>query len=283
MPKRTKLWLTPAKLGAVSLDQYLSGKEVIGAPEPVNVLMGSLSEEELAVMLRNIEQSPRAAMPHLQMDKRRTTFEEVELGFSLDAATREARRCLGCGCGKAIPCRFRQLATEYGADPQRFAGQRRHFARDTSHPEIIFEPGKCILCGACVRVAAQAGEELGLALIGRGFQVAAAVPFDRPMAEALRKSARRAAEGLPHGRDHAQGRRLRRVPPCVEGKEEGRRSKEFSVTQEGDGAYVAECLSRCGRVRADSPNPPNLCAGRTLSYSFSNPPDRSGSPRRLRG
>jgi formate dehydrogenase major subunit len=187
------------KLGAASLDQYLSGKEVIGAPEPVNVLMGRLSEEELAVMLRNIEQGPRAPMPHLEMEKRRTTFEEVELGFSLDAAAREARRCLGCGCGKAIPCRFRQFATEYGADPQRFAGQRRRFARDTSHPDIIFEPGKCILCGACVQVAAQAGEELGLALIGRGFQVAAGVPFDRPMAEALRQSARRAAEVCPTG------------------------------------------------------------------------------------
>ena len=187
------------KLGAASLDQYLSGKEVIGAPEPVNVLMGRLSEEELAVMLRNIEQGPRAPMPHLEMEKRRTTFEEVELGFSLAAAAREARRCLGCGCGKAIPCRFRQFATEYGADPQRFAGQRRRFARDTSHPDIIFEPGKCILCGACVQVAAQAGEELGLALIGRGFQVAAGVPFDRPMAEALRQSARRAAEVCPTG------------------------------------------------------------------------------------
>jgi formate dehydrogenase major subunit len=187
------------KLGAASLDEYLSGKEVIGAPEPVNVLMGRLSEEELAVMLRSIEQGPRAAMPQLQMEKRRTTFEEVELGFSLDAAAREARRCLGCGCGKAVPCRFRQFATAYGADPSRFAGQRRHFARDTSHPEIIFEAGKCIVCGACVQVAAQAGEELGLALIGRGFQVAAAVPFGKPMAEALRKSGRRAAEVCPTG------------------------------------------------------------------------------------
>jgi formate dehydrogenase major subunit len=187
------------KLAAASLDEYLSGKKVIGAPEPVNMLMGRLSEEELAVMLRNIEQSPRAPMPQLGMDKRRATFQEVELGFSVETAGREARRCLGCGCGKAIPCRLRQFATEYAVDPQRFAGQRRHFARDTSHPEIIFEPGKCILCGACVQVAAQAGEELGLALIGRGFQAAAAVPFGKPMAEALRKSGRRAAEVCPTG------------------------------------------------------------------------------------
>lgn len=187
------------KLAAASLDQFLGGKKVNGVPELIHVLMGKLSEEELAVLFRNIERGPRAPMPRLEMEKRRTTFEEVELGFSPDAAAREARRCLGCGCGKAVACRFRQFASDYGADPERFAGQRRHFARDTSHPEIIFEPGKCILCGACVQVAAQEGEELGLALIGRGFQVAAAVPFGKPMAEALRKSGRRAAEVCPTG------------------------------------------------------------------------------------
>jgi formate dehydrogenase major subunit len=187
------------KLAAASIDQYLSGMKVIGAPESVNVVLGKLSEEELAVFLRGIEQAPRAPMPHLPMEKRRKTFEEVELGFSPEAATRESRRCLGCGCGKAIPCRLRQFATEYGVDPQRFVGERRHFARDTSHPEITFEPGKCIICGACVKVAAQAGEELGLSFVGRGFQVAVAAPFDRPMAEALQKSARRAAEVCPTG------------------------------------------------------------------------------------
>ena len=187
------------KLAAASIDQYLAGKKVIGSPEAVNAVMGKLSEEELAVFLRGIEQAPRAPMPHLPMEKRRTTFEEVELGFSPEAATHESRRCLGCGCGKAIPCRLRQFATEYGVDPQRFVGERRHFARDNSHPEIIFEPGKCIICGACVQVAAEAGEELGLSFIGRGFQVSVAGPFDRPMAEALRKSARRAAEVCPTG------------------------------------------------------------------------------------
>jgi len=187
------------KLAAASMDQYLRGQKVVGSPQSVNVVMGKLSEEELAVFLRGIEQAPRAAMPQLPIDKRRTTFEEVELGFSLPAATRESRRCLGCGCGKAIPCRLRQFATEYGVDPQRFVGERRHFARDTSHPDIVFEPGKCIICGACVKVAAEAGEELGLSFIGRGFQVTVAAPFHQPMAEALPKSGRRAAEVCPTG------------------------------------------------------------------------------------
>lgn len=187
------------KLAAASIDQYLSGQKVVGALQLVSVMMGKLSEDELAVLLRGIEQAPRAPMQHLPLEQRRTTFEEVELGFSLQAATRESRRCLGCGCGKAIPCRLRQIATEYGVDPQRFVGERRHFERDTSHPDIVFEPGKCIICGACVQVAAQAGEELGLSFVGRGFQVAVAAPFDRPMSEALRKSARRAAEVCPTG------------------------------------------------------------------------------------
>ena len=187
------------KLAAASIDQYLNGKKVSGASEAVNVVLGKLSEDELAAFLRGIEQAPRASMPHLPLEQRRTTFEEVELGFSPETATRESRRCLGCGCGKAIPCRLRQFATEYGVDPQRFVGERRQFARDTSHPDITFEPGKCIICGACVQVAAQAGEDLGLSFIGRGFQVTVAGPFDRPMAEALRKSARRAAEVCPTG------------------------------------------------------------------------------------
>jgi formate dehydrogenase major subunit len=150
-------------------------------------------------MLRDIEQGPRTAMPHAPIEKRRHTFDEVELGFSPAAALHESRRCLGCGCGKAIPCRLRAFATEYGVDPGRFVGQRRHFQRDTSHPEIIFEPGKCILCGVCVEVARQAGEDWGISFYGRGFDTVVAPPLDRPMAEAFKKSARRAAEVCPVG------------------------------------------------------------------------------------
>jgi formate dehydrogenase major subunit len=187
------------KLAAASIHQFLTGQKVTGTPELVSVMMQRLGEDELAVMLRGIEQIPRASMPHLDLERRRTTFEEVELGFSAEAASTEARRCMRCGCGKAIPCRLRHYATEYGVDPLRLQGERRRFARDASHPEIIYEPGKCILCGACLQVALQAGDDVGIAFAGRGFQVAVAVPFKRPMAEALPNSGRRAAEVCPTG------------------------------------------------------------------------------------
>lgn len=187
------------KLAAASMDQYLRGQPVLGAPEAVNVLMGKLDEAELAVLLRDIESLPRTPMPHAPLEVRRSSFAEVELGFSPEEARRESRRCLGCGCGKAVPCRLRALATEYGVDPTRFVGQRRRFQRDTSHPEIIFEPGKCILCGVCVEVARQAGEDWGIAFYGRGFDTVVAPPLDRPMAEAFKKSGRRAAELCPTG------------------------------------------------------------------------------------
>lgn len=187
------------KLAAASIDQYVGGRPVCGNPEMVSVLIGKLDEEELAEFFREIEESPRAAMPELPLEKRLHSFEEVELGFSAEVALREAARCMNCGCWKATTCQLRQYATEYGADPLRFAGARREFHRDTSHPEIVYEPGKCILCGACVTAAAEAGEGLGLAIVGRGFEAAVAVPLRGTMIEALPTAARRAAEVCPTG------------------------------------------------------------------------------------
>ena len=78
-------------------------------------------------------------------------------------------------------------------------GRRRRFARDDSHPEVVYEPGKCIMCDACVRIAAEATEELGVSITGRGFDVSVAVPFGRPLSEGLREAARRCAEACPTG------------------------------------------------------------------------------------
>ena len=188
------------KLAAASLDQYLSGQKVIGHSAGRERGHGQAERGRAGrVPARNRAGAARANAATGDGQAAHDLRGSGAWLCSPAAATRESRRCLGCGCGKAIPCRLRQFATEYGVDPQRFVGERRHFSRDTSHPDIIFEPGKCIICGACVKVAAEAGEELGLSFVGRGFQVAVAAPFGRPMAEAVPKSGRRAAEVCPTG------------------------------------------------------------------------------------
>jgi formate dehydrogenase major subunit len=188
------------RLAAVSIDQFLGGRPVRGEPGMVSVLLGKLDEGEMAELFREIEKAPRAPMPTLPLGARARSFDEVELGYSADAARQESARCLNCGCFKANECRLRQYATEYGADPLRFAGARRRFRRDSSHPGVVYEPGKCILCGACVEVTSGMGQRPGVAILGRGFEAAVGVPFGGAMWDAFDGvAARRIAEVCPTG------------------------------------------------------------------------------------
>lgn len=187
------------RIAAASIHQYLSGEAITGEPVTAGIAMRPVDDDERAAIFRAIEKAARVRMPELPVERRLASFDEVEQALPDAVAAREARRCLTCGCRKADCCLVRSLATEYGAEVYRFAGARRRFSQDLSHPEIIYEPGKCISCDACVRIAAAAGEALGLAMIGRGFDVTVAVPFGKPLAEGLRKAAKRCAEACPTG------------------------------------------------------------------------------------
>lgn len=49
-----------------------------------------------------IKKEKRQDMPTLSIDKRLNTFDEVELGYSLDTAIKEAQRCMNCGSGAIV-------------------------------------------------------------------------------------------------------------------------------------------------------------------------------------
>ena len=187
------------RIAAASIDQFLRGEAVVGEARSAAVVFRPVDDTERALIFRGIETAKRVPLPEIAMERRLEDFDEVAVGLSDTDAVREASRCLTCGCRKSDGCRVRMLATEYGADPARFAGARRRFSQDTSHPDIIYEPGKCILCDACVRIAAAGGEALGLTAIGRGFDVAVTAPFNQPLSEALRKTAMLCAEACPTG------------------------------------------------------------------------------------
>ena len=191
--------VTAGRMAAASIHQFLSGEAVTGEPASAGIAMRPIDDAERAAIFRAIERAARVRAPEISMERRLVGFDEVEGRLPDEDAAREARRCLTCGCRKADCCLVRSLATEYGVDMYRFAGARRRFSQDFSHPEVIYEPGKCICCDACVRIAADADEDPGLALIGRGFDVAVAVPFGQPLSIGLRKVAQRCAEACPTG------------------------------------------------------------------------------------
>jgi len=90
-------------------------------------------------------------------------------------------------------------AQVYEADASRYRTQRRRFEQHVQPGGIVFEPGKCILCGICVKLTEMAREPLGLTFIGRGFDVRVAAPFDKSIQEGLRLVARECVEHCPTG------------------------------------------------------------------------------------
>jgi len=120
-------------------------------------------------------------------------------GFNSKEASHESGRCLHCDCRSSGNCLLQHYAETYGADASRFRTERRHFEQHLQPGGIIFEPGKCILCGICVKLTELAREPLGLTFIGRGFDVKIATPLDHTIEEGLQKVADECVKHCPTG------------------------------------------------------------------------------------
>jgi hypothetical protein len=116
------------------------------------------------------------------------------------SAQTEAGRCLHCDCRKPESCKLRRYADRYGADQREFsADERSHIELIGQEGDVVFESGKCIKCGLCVRISKRAGEELGVTFTGRGYNTKVTVPFDEALKEGLKISAKECVAACPTG------------------------------------------------------------------------------------
>lgn len=175
------------KEAAQAIAQYLTGQEVTGPGKSFNSRMGKLAEGEMDVFLQTVSSGSRQA-----------PF-GAATAFNDEEAQAESLRCLRCDCRKPEACLLRQYAQAYGAKQARYKSDRRPFVQQTQHPDVIYEPGKCIDCGICIETASKAGEQLGLTFVGRGFDVRVAVPFEATLAEGLRQAAGQCVAACPTG------------------------------------------------------------------------------------
>lgn len=183
------------KQAASMIDLYLRGHAVNPPGPAFTVRLGVLNETELAAFTAHAHPADRTTV-------------QLYHPFSPIQAKNESHRCLHCDCTKLDACSLRKYSVAYAASPKKYPLDRKPFERVLTHPQIVFEPGKCIACGLCVQITEHAKEPLGLTFIGRGFTVRVGIPFDAAMTNALQKVAEECAAACPTGaivlRKHAQ-------------------------------------------------------------------------------
>jgi NADPH-dependent glutamate synthase beta subunit-like oxidoreductase len=182
------------KEAAGVIDSVLATGKPVAVSRPFSTRIGRVDSDEIDDYLAVADPQPR---------------HEPEAGAEFDPreAAGQAGRCLQCGCRDRVGCALRRYAEQYGADPNRYRGQRRRFEQIVQPSGVIYEPGKCIDCGLCVEIVQSSGEPLGLTFVGRGFDVSLGVPFGRSMEEALGKVAARCVAACPTGALAMRGQR----------------------------------------------------------------------------
>ncbi len=173
---------------AICIDQYLSGTAVTGPPKAFSIRAGRLSQDEIHNFAVGVSEADRAVPSG-----------GIRGGLTDSEARAEATRCVNCDCSQRQGCKLRHYAQMYAATATRYRATRRAFERHVQHPDIVYEPGKCILCGLCIQVAEKFAEPLGLTFTGRGFDVRVGVPFNASIAEGLTTAGRQCAELCPTG------------------------------------------------------------------------------------
>ncbi len=164
------------------------GEEHAPRPRPFNSVIPKLSDEEKADALATADPSPRL---HPADEKE---------GFTAEEARREASRCLHCECRKPTNCRLREYAERYQAKQARYKPmERKPIQVIHQHPSVVYEPGKCIKCGICVKITEASTETFGMAFLSRGYDVTVGVPFSETLDKGLTHTAEACAHHCPTG------------------------------------------------------------------------------------
>lgn len=95
-----------------------------------------------------------------------------------------AAHCRDCTvCDKNGKCRLQELALRFGIKTVRFSNNQADAELDTSSKSIIRDPGKCILCGDCVRMCNEVQNVGAIDFAHRGAKMIVSPAFNRKIAE----------------------------------------------------------------------------------------------------
>lgn len=126
--------IAAGKKAATSINRYLKGESLKENGEGDKVV---ISPEKVLKEKGFVEQKARLEISTLPIEKRRSTFKEVEKVLEEKEAIEEAKRCLACSCG--LGCGICEKVCIYSA-VEKIKGEYR------------IDNEKCDGCGLCVEV-----------------------------------------------------------------------------------------------------------------------------------
>ncbi|HUU79164.1 MAG TPA: FAD-dependent oxidoreductase [candidate division Zixibacteria bacterium] len=182
--------IATGKEGAIMMDLYLKGKlelakDALG--EPWEKLDEIEADEEIKNLIltyrpynhwkkvteedyKERERIERIKAKVLPPDVRAKNFDEVESTITEDEAIKEVNRCMSCGCLDSFECKLREYAKLYGAKQETYDGELHYDQIDESHPFVILDNNKCILCGRCINLTHEITGEGLIDNLNRGFE-----------------------------------------------------------------------------------------------------------------
>jgi formate dehydrogenase major subunit len=164
---------------ADSIHAFLNGESYI-KPKNYYVKRSGFTFENF----EDREEVFRTAIPTLDVASRKDNFAAIYKNFTAEIAKTEAERCLECGCTDFFECKLIRYSNEYKTDPARLITEPKpKTSQDRAHPFIWRDPGKCVLCGLCVRTCEQFVGAGALGLVGRGIDTVAAPSMEKPLAD----------------------------------------------------------------------------------------------------
>ena len=145
-----------------------------------------LEEEERVPELIDIvpykPEEPQVRVPFLPFDDRKQSFQLIELGYTADAASREAARCLQCVCPDVGRCHLQRESVNHGLTYNRFhraePSDYHDYEYDFTHTFILRDLNKCINCTQCVRICRDVIGANCYGLMGRGYDSIVTTPWN---------------------------------------------------------------------------------------------------------
>jgi len=175
------------KLMAQSVNEFLINSIPKVNEKRFNSTIGRIKSDELQEFIKGSENHERVI-----------PVGGKDYGYTKEESVKESERCFHCDCRKIDSCKLRDYADLFSGNQKRFKiTQRNSFKRIIQHDNVIYELGKCIKCNLCVQITEKGGEEIGLTMINRGFDITVAIPFNESMSSGLRKVANEVVNSCP--------------------------------------------------------------------------------------